>query len=165
MANRGRKPTPAALKKLLGNPGQRPINEEEPTPSRKRPKCPVWLRPEAKHKWRRLIEMLDSAGVLTEIDGGAMARYCASWARWREAEEFLDTNGSVYTVTRPDKTRIVRRFPQVGIVTQCMVELSSLEAKFGMSPADRTKIRKEPGDRVDEFEEFVSQGGIVGKIG
>lgn len=161
MANRGRKPTPRHLKLMLGNPGQRTINDDEPTPTRKRPKCPTWLRIEAKHKWRRMVEMLDSCGVLTEIDGDAVARYCQTWARWREAEEFLEgTNCGVYTVTRPDKTRIVRRYPQVGIVTQCMAELSALEAKFGMSPADRVKVRKEPGDRADEFEAFVNRGGV-----
>ena len=47
MATRGRKPKPTALKVLEGNPGKRPLNENEPKPERKAPECPSWLEPEA----------------------------------------------------------------------------------------------------------------------
>ena len=40
MATRGRKPKPTALKVLEGNPGKRPLNENEPIPPKGSIKCP-----------------------------------------------------------------------------------------------------------------------------
>lgn len=48
MAERGRKPTPTAIKVLEGNPGKRPLNANEPKPKKKAPRCPSWLEEEAK---------------------------------------------------------------------------------------------------------------------
>jgi hypothetical protein len=35
-------------------------------------------------------------GVLSRIDGNALARYCRLWSRWRKAEAFIDKNGKMY---------------------------------------------------------------------
>ena len=51
MAQRGRKPKPTAIKVLEGNPGKRALNEMEPQPEKKAPKCPVWLDKEAKKEY------------------------------------------------------------------------------------------------------------------
>ena len=48
MAERGRKPTPTAIKMLEGNPGKRQLNMNEPVPRAKAPRCPTWLEEEAK---------------------------------------------------------------------------------------------------------------------
>ena len=52
MAERGRKPTPTAIKVLEGNPGKRPLNANEPKPKKKAPRCPSWLEDEAKKNGR-----------------------------------------------------------------------------------------------------------------
>ena len=89
MATRGRKPTPTAIKELEGNPGKRPLNKNEPKPTKKAPPCPKWLEPEAKKEWRRLAKKMEQLGVLTEVDMAAFAGYCQAYARWREAEDFI----------------------------------------------------------------------------
>jgi phage terminase small subunit len=58
MAGRGRPPKPTALKVLEGNPGKRPLNQNEPKPEKKAPNCPSWLLPDAKKEWRRLSKEL-----------------------------------------------------------------------------------------------------------
>lgn len=40
--------------------------------------------------------MLQSMGVLTRIDGAALARYCQYWARWKKAELFIQKHGDSY---------------------------------------------------------------------
>jgi phage terminase small subunit len=35
-------------------------------------------------------------GVLTEIDMAAFAAYCQSYARWKEAQEHIDSEGSTF---------------------------------------------------------------------
>ena len=68
MAQRGRKPKPTALKMLEGNPGGRPLNEAEPKPQKKAPRCPPWLEDEAKREWKRMAKVLEQMGLLTEMD-------------------------------------------------------------------------------------------------
>ena len=92
----GRKPKPTALKKLEGNPGKRKLNTKEPMPGKGMPDCPKWLLPEAKMEWERLCVKLSEMGVLTEIDMAAFAAYCQSYARWKEAQEHIDSEGSIF---------------------------------------------------------------------
>ena len=90
----GRKPKPTALKKLEGNPGKRKMNTKEPVPGKGMPDCPKWLLPEAKEEWKRLCQKLSDMGVLTEVDMAAFAAYCQSYARWKEAQQHIDEEGS-----------------------------------------------------------------------
>ena len=92
----GRKPKPTAVKKLEGNPGKRKLNTKEPNPGKGMPECPAWLLPEAKTEWIRLSEKLNQMGVLTEIDRSAFAAYCQSYARWKEAQEHINSEGAAY---------------------------------------------------------------------
>ena len=90
----GRKPKPTALKKLEGNPGKRKLNTKEPIPAKGMLNCPEWLLPEAKKEWERLADLMNQMGVLTEVDMAAFAAYCQSYARWKEAQEHIDSSGS-----------------------------------------------------------------------
>ena len=95
MATRGRKPKPTAVKVLEGNPGKRPLNMFEPTPEKVAPECPDWLNEEAKAEWDRLVDKMVELGTLTEMDMAAFAGYCQSYARWKEAEEFIEKHGTI----------------------------------------------------------------------
>ena len=86
MATRGRKPKPTAMKILEGNPGKRPLNENEPVPPKGEIKSPAWLLPEAKKEWKRLAPSLEAMGVLTMADWTAFQGYCQAYARWKEAD-------------------------------------------------------------------------------
>lgn len=92
----GRKPKPAALKKLEGNPGKRKLNSKEAVPAKGMPTCPDWLMPEAKKEWRRLAELMNQMGVLTEVDVAAFAVYCQSYARWKEVQEHIISGVSTF---------------------------------------------------------------------
>ncbi len=92
----GRKPKPTAVKKLEGNPGKRKLNTKEPVPAKGMPDCPEWLLPEAKKEWERLADLMNQMGILTEVDMAAFAAYCQSYARWKEAQEHIDSEGSTF---------------------------------------------------------------------
>ena len=89
----GRKPKPTAVKKLEGNPGKRKLNTKELVPAKGMPACPDWLMPEAKKEWERLAEPMNQMGVLTEVDMAAFAAYCQSYARWKETQEHINSEG------------------------------------------------------------------------
>ena len=136
MATRGRKPKPTALKILEGNPGKRPLNENEPIPPKGNIKCPSWLEPEAKKEWKRLAPSLEAMGVLTQVDLTAFAGYCQAYARWREAEEFLSQHGSIFKTP----SGYVQQVPQVSIAQQNLKIMQSFATEFGLTPACRARI-------------------------
>jgi len=147
MATRGRKPKPTALKVLEGNPGKRPINTNEPTPPAGDVKCPSWLLPEAKKEWKRLAASLEAMGVLTIADLTAFAGYCQSYARWREAEEFITQHGSIFKTP----SGYVQQVPQVSIAQQNLKIMQSFCTEFGLTAACRARIIAAGGGSDDKL--------------
>jgi P27 family predicted phage terminase small subunit len=116
-------------------------NPAEPRPERSRPRCPHWLDPYAKAAWKHLVPQLDHMGVLTRIDGHALARYCQLWSRWRRAEEFLRDRGDSYLAKDSEgKVKGLVAYPQVRIANQLAEQLLRLETHFGMTPSARARI-------------------------
>lgn len=150
MAQRGRKPKPTAVKELEGNPGKRTLNEFEPKPKKKVPKCPSWLDAEAKKEWRRTAKQLEELGVLTEVDMAAFAGYCEAYARWKEAEEFISKHGTI--VKTP--SGYWQQVPQVSIAQTYLKIMIKFCEQFGLTPSSRSRIVADKGnnDVVDPME-------------
>jgi len=93
----GNRATPTKLKVLTGNPGKRPINENEPEPERGVPKIPIWLYefPVAVEEWKRESAILDSIGVMTIADGAALATRCYLASEIQGLAHDLKTEGRV----------------------------------------------------------------------
>ena len=141
MGRRGPPPKPTRLKLLEGNPGKRALNRREPQPRQITPRCPPWLSNKAKAVWRRMVPELRAMGVLTAVDGEALAAFCQTYMRWRQAEEFLDKHGTTYPL-RDDKgnVRCLQQFPQVAISRNMLLALKAFYGEFGMTPASRSRI-------------------------
>lgn len=136
MATRGRKPKPTAIKKLEGNPGKRKMNSKEPKPVNGIAKCPDWLLPEAKLEWERLYENLNQLGILTNIDETAFAAYCQSYARWKEAQEHISSEGSTFETEKGYQ----QQTPWVGIANTNQRLMMQAAAEFGLTPSARSRI-------------------------
>lgn len=150
MAQRGRKSKPTAVKVLEGNPGKRQLNELEPKPEKKAPKCPVWLDKEAKKEWRRISKQLEELGILTEVDMAAFAGYCEAYSRWKEAEEFISKHGTI--VKTP--SGYWQQVPQVSIAQTYLKIMIKFCEQFGLTPSSRSRIVADKGnnDVVDPME-------------
>ena len=159
MATRGRKPKPTALKILEGNPGKRPLNENEPVPPKGSVKCPSWLEPEAKKEWKRLAPSLEAMGVLTQVDLTAFAGYCQAYARWREAEEFLTQHGSIFKTP----SGYVQQVPQVSIAQQNLKIMQSFCSEFGLTPATRARIIAAGGGKEVDISDDPMEQILSGK--
>ena len=70
------RPKPTTLKLIEGNPGKRPLPENEPTPYPKAPKCPDDIDSGAQDVWKRLGPKLERLGLLTETDGDLFSMLC-----------------------------------------------------------------------------------------
>lgn len=109
------------------------------------PEPPSWLTGRVLEVWKELAPLLLDKGVLTTRDRNALSRYCQLWHRWRQAEEFIDTYGSTYTITKEDKQgreKVVntKAHPQARLALALNTLLEKLEADFGMNPAARADI-------------------------
>lgn len=137
---RGRKPLPTQMKIIRGNPGKRPLNDAEPKPRAKIPPCPAHLRGEARREWRRISKELHAVGLLTTIDRAALAGYCASYARWVEAEDGIRRNGLL--VKTPNGFPV--QSPLIAIANKAMKQMLDFIVQFGMTPSSRTRVTAAP---------------------
>lgn len=157
MAEKGRKPTPTAIKVLEGNPGKRQLNMNEPKPKAKAPRCPSWLEEEAKKEWKRLAKQMEQLGILTEVDMAAFAGYCQAYARWKEAEEFITKHGTI--VKTP--SGYWQQVPQVSIAQTYLKIMNKFCEQFGLTPSSRSRIAANDRDikESDEMELLLFRGG------
>jgi P27 family predicted phage terminase small subunit len=153
MAVRGRKPKPAELRELQGNPGKRALPARRPRPAvRKRaPNAPAWLGDEAKAEWHRMSKVLMGLRVLTDTDLTALAAYCDAYGRWLEARQILNREGLV-TETMLGGHKVN---PAWTIANQAMTQMRAFMVEFGLTPSSRTRVRVDAPAEKSEFEKFL----------
>jgi P27 family predicted phage terminase small subunit len=142
---KGRKPTPAAVRKLSGNPGKRPLPAEIPVPAGL-PHCPEHLTPEARAEWDRMIRELDAAGIITVLDRSALALYCTAWGRWVTAEKALKKKGPIITT----KAGNIIQNPALSIANQAMTQMQRMLVEFGLTPSSRARVKPAKVDEPDD---------------
>lgn len=166
MANR---PKPTALKKLAGNPGHYPLNTEEPTPDTGVPEMPKGLRPTARREWKRITRDLMQLGVLTVIDGKALAMYCDAYADWQEAQRDCVKHGLVLDAPVLDdanqpiviagRALTVRKVnPAFTVKTSAMKTMKAFLIEFGLTPASRSKLKLPAKKEEDPMGAFLNRG-------
>ena len=126
----GRNAKPTALKKLLGNPGKRKFNENEPKPALGEPEMPRLPRGAAE-EWRRIVPILMKLGILTIADGPALAMYCANYARWQKAERQLANCRNLNS----ENARTL-----ISTADKAMKLAKSFLVEFGLTPASRPRL-------------------------
>jgi len=132
----GRRPQPTKLTLLKGNPGRRPINQNEPQPEASIPECPPDLDERAHAEWDRMGKLLFEMGLLTKVDHAAMTAYCQVWSRWREAEANIVKFGAVIV----GKLGLPMVSPYLRIANECLKQMRLYLVEFGMTPASRSRI-------------------------
>jgi P27 family predicted phage terminase small subunit len=113
-----------------------------------RPTCPRGLSPRAKGFWRSKVRELDALGILAEIDGPRLARYCHLLDRWWSTKEWVDEHGEDYQTIEYDdggNAKVTwKLYPKATYLLTIHDRLMKLESEFGMSPAARAKWRTDP---------------------
>ena len=156
---RGPKPKPTAMKRAQGNPGRRPLPENEPEPTTGIPEPPPHLSGYALDEWNHQSAELDRMGVLTRIDGAALAAYCTSYGRWVEAELKLQEQGDVIEDKKGNPTK---RNPWLIVAHQAHDKMIKVAAEFGLTPSSRTRIKVVPQARGSGKKEVEEE--LFGKL-
>jgi P27 family predicted phage terminase small subunit len=158
----GRPRQPTQLRLLRGNPSKRRIPPEV-QPLRRVPDPPSCLMGDALLEWQRITPILVKLGLLTEIDGPALAAYCQAFARWQDAERELAEHGPV--ITSPNGYQV--QSPYIGISNRAVTIIKAFVQEFGMTPSARSRIALEgqelDPDRGDAFDLFLATGPRRGR--
>jgi P27 family predicted phage terminase small subunit len=159
----GRRPLPTAIKKLRGNAGKRKLNDAEPIALPGVPEMPDGLGEVAAKEWRSIVPELVQLGVLSKVDGKALAAYCHSFARWFQAERDVEKYGVI--VEEPillmgAATGFFRlkKNPACNVSETAMKTMKSFLVEFGMTPAARSRIRIDKRKEADPFEDYLKKG-------
>ena len=159
MGARGPRPLPANVHLLRGNPSRLPLNElfqESGSVPAGIPQIPRHIQGEARKEWHRIAGLLEQYGLITKIDGAALANYCGAWARVALLERAISAHiAKALANAKPDENRdivaadalIVRTpqgYPMQRVEYQILVRereaLAKFLADFGLSPSARSRV-------------------------
>ena len=135
---RGRKPTPAALHELHGNPGKRRRAEPRVSPGRgMQPPAHVKANADAFAEWRRITSVFGAIGIVTQADRGTLAACCKLYADWIEAEAKMAATGGAVIEGR--NGGLVRN-PWSMIRNRCLELYLKTASEFGLTPSSRARV-------------------------
>ena len=137
----GRKPKPTRLKLIEGNPGRRPLNQNEPEPpvvTEVSDIPPRGMSQKARIAWKHYAPMLREAGLLTVVDIPALTLLCEHYSLWQDGLNAARKEGA--SSRGPARLSLERDAKIV----------QSLLADFGMSPSARSRVSAQPPDGPDD---------------
>lgn len=138
MVRPGGKPVPTAIKNLLGNPGKRARNKDEPQYEVKVPDCPSHMDVIATEEWNRIGPLLAEYGLLTEVDMAALMVYCRAFSLFVEADKQVQKYGSMLVSKR---TSNFYQSPYVNQMSAAIKQMMAITTEFGLTPSSRARLK------------------------
>lgn len=153
MAGRPRKPT--HLKLVTGTAQPCRMNRNEPKLPREIPSPPAHLSDKAKTAWGYVSVLLGDMGVVTRADRLALEGLCESYADLCSAREALVKRKALtYETLNQSGSVMHRAFPEVAMIADADRRFQAWLAKFGLTPADRSRVSAGDAPEVNEFAEL-----------
>jgi P27 family predicted phage terminase small subunit len=140
MGQRGPRPEPTALKLARGNPGKRPINQDEPELAAAAIKPPTGLSRAARSEWMRLAPELIGAGVLTVGDNAVFREYCEIVGELETLRKLVKRTGHVDA----------KKLGYVRDLKDMRALLKQFAAELGLTPTSRSGVKKIKGKKATE---------------
>lgn len=157
---RGRKPKPTLVKQVLGNPGNRPFNDNEPAVASRQLQPPPGMLPDAQAEWDRVADDLVACGLVTIADLASLAVYCTAYGRWVQAERLLAAaaidNPETEGLTIETPNGAVIQNPLLGIRNKAAADLMKAAAELGMTPSARSRVQAKAPDKADPAAAFFN---------
>lgn len=149
MATRGRKPKPTVLKLVAGNPGKRPINQDEPQPKADLNEPPHWLTDRQKDTWLDVIQNAPP-GLLKDVDASVFTVWVVAFDLYQEASDKLAKTGMLI---KAPNTGVPMQSPYLAIVNRQAQIMLKAAAEMGFTPASRSRVvvKKEAGHKDDPW--------------
>jgi len=138
--NSGRPRKPTSLKILSGTFQNVRANKHEPKPKVAIPKAPKGINRKVRAKFKELAEMAYRMGVLSEFDTDALLMCATALVEYYQATSVLLKEGPDMTFTSKDGTPQIMRRSELAWADGAYRRASSMLAKFGLTPADRSRV-------------------------
>jgi len=132
---RGRPRKPDALKKLEGNPGKGPLNENMPTPAGT-PIRPNHVVGYAAEVWDQIINSMPQE-LYSATDSIALATFCIAADQFRISTEELNRDG--LTIEAGDGS--IKAHPASVVQSRAINMIAVLGPRLGLDPVSRCSIR------------------------
>lgn len=134
----GRRPKPAALKQLAGNPGKRRLPKvATPTESGKAAMPLVVKRDSiAREEWDRLAPQLELLALIDSQNQQLFAAYCLSWSMYCKAQAQVLREGFTYRAKNGQR----KKHPAFEAMRAAGAEMRKFGIEFGITPASRAKV-------------------------
>jgi P27 family predicted phage terminase small subunit len=164
MGKRGPPKKPTALKIIAGNPGHRPLNLNEPQPEVGMPPIPEELDADGLKIWHEVAPELYATGVLTVIDGAALAAFCTAYSVWIKAERRLkiqarnDDNTTAEGLLVKSKTGGLVQNPLLGVANVARRDMVRIAGELGLTPASRANLEGRKRDEDPTDKKFFATG-------
>ena len=120
----------------------------EPQIESGRPNPPTYLDKEAKAEWNRVIDTLDSSGIITKVDRGVIVTYCESWSTYITAYKGVLKKGHILV----GENGSVKKNPQAGFLTDCRAAFIKCAQELGLTPSARSKVQRIEKEKEDGLE-------------
>jgi P27 family predicted phage terminase small subunit len=149
---RGRKIKPTILKVIEGNPGHRPLPDNEPIPTGNLKAAPMWMSPAQKEGWNYVIKYAPR-GLLKKIDNSVLAIWICAEDTHREAAMKVSQHGLVHA---NKETKRITINPFIKIMNQQALIMIKAASEMGFTPASRPRIKLESDGGTQEEESFFN---------
>ncbi|NPD67287.1 P27 family phage terminase small subunit [Lichenicola cladoniae] len=166
----GRPRKPTHLKVVGGTAQPCRTNKAEPKLKAARLAAPAHLSRRAKLAWAKASRLLHDMGVLTVADGVALEGLCEAIADQRDARSSLSeavsyvhqehgaprevqiaAAGSLTYITVGNSGPMIRMRPEVAAIADADRRVSMWLAKFGLTPADRSRVGAAGMEKTNPF--------------
>lgn len=145
----GRPPKPTNLKAIEGNKGKRDISAEAvPQFDSGDPGCPEHLNDRAKAEWTRLAPILVEKGLLSAVDRQAFAMYCMTSTMVDDIEKKIAETPDI-------ELQITKGY--INALDKMARQMRNYLQLFGMSPADRMRIKGIEQPKRSKLAEFLGR--------
>ena len=135
----GRRPKPTHLKLIAGNPGKRPLNQDEPAPVGDLVDPPEWMTEAQQAGWRYAIEHAPM-GLLKRLDLSVLSVWVVAQDLHRDAAEKVARYGAII---KAPNTGVPIQSPYVAVLNKQASIMMKAAAEMGFTPSSRSRVRTE----------------------
>lgn len=137
----GRKPTPTLIKIARGTDRPcRTLPNEVNYDALQLPSGPEELDEAGRVEWERLYPQLSSRGLMTAADKALFLEWCFCVGKLHYIRQQLQNDKLIYAFKNRDGEKIPKVNPYIKAYDLFISKLLSISARFGFSPADRTRV-------------------------
>ena len=111
------------------------------------------IQEEAKAYMRNVCDMLESKGVMENVDTAALTMLARNYSMFIQANKQLEKDGLTVTSDRGN----IAPHPAIKIAKDAQIQAMKVMEKFGLTAKDRTKIAKlsDNSKELSPLEQFV----------